>query len=701
MKKGIKKAILISLLTLFAIQAEAGKGRIKKADRFFSRYEYKRAAELYLKEAEKEKQGELQQKIYIKLADCYRKMNDYKEAEEWYNKAYTFGPVSDADFYLNYGLILKNNEKYDMAKVVFGNYLNLNPNDRKGELYLQSCDVALELKKFAQPFKVDNIASLNTPFADFSPAFYNDGIVFTSSRKSIGFDKYVYGWTGKYFLDLFYAKKDSGEMNFGKAESFWENVINKEYHDGPAVFSTDNNTIYFTRVLRDLPRTLKKTLGIHRIKMYSATMEKSGWKNFQPFFLNSDSFSVGHPFVTADGKKLYFISDMPGGFGGTDIYVCERENEKWGTPKNLGANVNTFAKEMFPYLDNDGNLYFSSEGYVGYGGLDICVAVKDENGNFQKAQPLKAPVNSSADDFGMLLAKDGKSGYFSSNRYGGVGDDDIYHFDLNDAKEEPNLVASLWTIGTEILSPKKAVPTIAKVNVDLKDIMSRQMLAEGIVWAYNVETHEVNEMPAKDGIVNFTAKIDAKIMVTGFSKGYNPRCATLNLGEKKDTVVNYTFELDKPSEMKLTFRNILYDFNKFNIRPDAAKGLDTISEILKTNKEATVELGSHTDSRGTDAYNLTLSQNRAKSAMQYLISKGIDKKRITAKGFGESMTLDDCTKQKDCPQDKQGDCACHQLNRRTEFNFRGLNQPEMPSGESVLQNIRNKFKDNKEMINCD
>lgn len=446
----MRKQIIFSIAFIFAIQttevfSKVDNGQTRRAQKSYNQYEFNRAASLYKRLNIKYPED---QDICVQLGNCYRKMNDYLQAQSWYDKANKMGTSSNSEFYLSYGLVLKNNERYDDAKIAFSKYMELMPGNPKGEMYLKSCDVVTQWKKFDLPLKVINVNALNSKASDFSPIFYQNSIVFTSSKKNKATNN-IYGWTGGYFLNIYSAEKsDSGFLNFKKPKLLPENIINTRFHEGPASFS-DDQTIYFGRVQDDAK--IKKAGDVNRIKIFYSKMEEGKWKKIVSFYLNSDDYSVGQPYITPDAKKLYFVSDMPGTLGETDIYVCEWEINHWGAPKNLGPQINTSAKEMFPYLDNDGNLFFSSEGYAGYGGMDICVARNDGNNGFMQGHPMKAPINSAGDDFGIVLSKDGKSGYFSSNRYGGVGEDDIYYFNLSDVSEMSNLVASLYTFSESIL----------------------------------------------------------------------------------------------------------------------------------------------------------------------------------------------------------------------------------------------------------
>lgn len=580
----MKQKYIIIAITLFCVKTHA---QTAKADRLFENWDYFRAAQLYDKEAKKHGKTD----VYFKLGECYRKMNWYKEEQAAYDKVNAAGTYSKPEFYLDYGQVLKNNGKYDQAKAAFEKYAELVPSDPRGKFFSNSIDVVNDDRKTDESIKIRNVSSLNTPSADFCPVLYKDGIVFTTSRKSAGHEK-TYGWTGTGYLQLYYAKK-TNDTTFAEATPFGGKIIDQKYHDGPACFSKNYDTIYTSRVEKDLKGEEKKTLKIERNKIFSSVMKDNEWTKVVPFPFNSDTFSVANPFLTKDGSRIYFVSDMPGGFGKTDIYYCNRQGTSWSKPVNMGPNINTFNKEKFPAIDTAGNFYFSSDGYQGFGGLDICVAL-NQNGQLQKAIPMKYPFNSFTDDYGIMFLKDGKTGYFSSNRYeGGKGDDDILYFDLLHDQVDTGLVTSIYTIGYK---PKPPVERVAKQDADT----SKAQVAE--------------EAPAIKKLI--------------------------------------------PIELRIYF-----DFDKFNIRQDAIDRLDSVANYMKASPKMTIVIDGHTDNKGTPEYNLVLSNERDNAVIKYLHSKGIDPRRISAKGYGMTQMVNRCGPGVVCSDEEE------QLNRRVEFHF--------------------------------
>ena len=457
----------ICILFIATMYCSAINAQTSRADRLFDDWEYFRAAKIYEQEAAKRPGAD----IYFKLGECYRKMRLYIEEQAAYDKVNEAGVFHKPEFYLNYGQVLKINGKNDRAKIAFNKFQELMPSDFRGKFFGESIDIIANDHKWDEPVSIINVAAVNTKNAELCPVLYKEGILFTSNRPAPGRDK-IYGWTGANYLDLFYAQKGADDLSYTDAAPFnGANVLGK-YSEGPACFSRNFDTMYVSHVGRDLTGVEKKTLKIERNKIFMSVMKDGKWTNSVPFPLNNDTFSVATPYLTTDGSRIYFASDMPGGYGETDIYFCNWEGNGWGKPVNMGPNVNTFNREKYPAMDAAGNLYFSSDGYQGFGGSDICVALNN-NGTFAKAIPLKYPINSSGDDFGIVFLKDGKTGYLTSNRFeGGQGDDDIYYFDLLTNNVDKGLATSVYTIGYRPKVPK-ATPSAPVIALKVPIIASK------------------------------------------------------------------------------------------------------------------------------------------------------------------------------------------------------------------------------------
>lgn len=670
----MKNLILLTVFLLGLFGAVNAQEQKKKADDLYNLLEYYRAVDVY---KDLLKQESKNQNLCIRIGDCYRMMNDYLQAQLYYDRAKALGQSNDAQYYLHYGMVLRNNEKYKEAKDAFTKYISMMPGDPKGELYLQACNMALEIKGFksvSKIYRVKNVTPLNSNKSDFSPVFFKDGIVFTSSRKNASMENKVDGWTGDYYLDLFYSEMEGDPLRFKEPILFSKN-ISQDYHDGISSFSSKNDTVYFTRVKYDLKGKLKRTSGLNRMKIFYSFENIDNSEKPQPFYLNNDSYSIAHPFISPDGKHLYFASDMPGGFGETDIYVCDLDGEVWGAPKNLGPMVNTFARESFPTLDSAGNLFFASEGYVGLGGLEICKAEKDDSIGFIQSVPLQFPINSSGDDFGIIFKNDGKSGYFSSNRSGGMGKDDIYFFSLEPPPPPP----------------AKPAPLTKRIIVNVIDKDTRKPLQEGFLWVYDYSTDSLKEMQWTNGTTEFTKDPKDRIIMKVFSKGYSMDCKSEYLGDYPENPVVFTFELSK-LENDIVINNILYNYDKSDIRPEGFIELRKVAELLKNNPTVALTLDSYCDQRGNVDYNIKLSQRRSGSCVTFLASQGISLSRLRVLSHGKSGLINLCPPGQDCPE------SVHSANRRTELKISGSVNS---ISETSIDYIRNSFRRDKGSIACD
>lgn len=452
------KRILIITIAFFITVCSYGQE--KRADRLFIQWNYSKAAELYTKAAAKHPT----QDLYYKLGQCYQKMHRYPDAARAYDAVNNLGHYNSAQFYLDYGRVLKATGRYSDAHVAFTTYSQMMPNDTRAQFYASSCDTIIKDRETDLPIHVVSVSSVNSPFSDMCPTPYKDGMVFVSSRKAAGFGSKIYKWDGEYYLHVFSAKKGSTDTSFTNVAPIQSSVINGTYHNGPVCFSKNFDTIYINRVSKELKGNKKKTLNIEQNRIYVAVYKNNSWVSDGEFTYNNDTFSVATPFLSTNGSRLYFSSDMPGGYGGVDLYYCDKQGDSWSKPVNLGPNVNTFGDEKFPTIDSAGNLYFSSDGYAGYGGMDICVA-KNINGSFAKASVLKAPFNSAGDDYGITFTKMNKVGFFSSNRNSATGSEDIFYFNL-DKDSLPCHVNSVdYVIGYKCPPQNKLV----KLDTTLKD----------------------------------------------------------------------------------------------------------------------------------------------------------------------------------------------------------------------------------------
>ncbi len=641
----IRLVLAVALLASATCQAQYV---LKEADEQYKLFNYEKAIGLY----EQAYQKKPSRGVAERLADCYTRLRNFVQAESWCAIAAN-KEDSKPENVLAYAKALQQNSKYAEAKTTYRKYASLEKSLKVGQLetWLMSCDSAMHWMSNPKKINVESKHKLNSPTSDWGVGLYQDGITFASDRShAIGkdvvqerpflkFDGYdlpdraVYGWTGNAYLKLYVSNaKDSISFFPLNASS---------YHIGPATFTGDGNEMYFT-LTRISPKPVfeKGGLATANIGIYWSRKDAKGkWSDPEAFpYNNINAYSMGDPFVTSDGKRLYFVADRPEGLGGTDIYVCWRnEAGSWGSPVNL-KEVNTAGNERTPFFDEQGYLYFSSDGFVGMGGLDIFVA-RMVNGKSIEIGNLGYPLNSPQDDFAYVKTSK-LQGYLSSNRLGGAGSDDIYGF------IEQEQQSGLRLVGRAL------------------DKVSGRPLANAIVTLSSAKTSPVKVQTDSTGNFGFDLQKGNSYSLSGEKTDYMNDNAQISTQGIMESIVQKDLWLGQVTINKaIKLENIYYDFDKSNIRVEAAIELDKLVKIMKENPTIWIELGSHTDSRGNDQYNLALSQRRADAAVKYIIDRGITLNRIFAKGYGASQLLNDCKKGANCTE------AEHQLNRRTEFKI--------------------------------
>lgn len=635
--------IIVAFLLILSISVSSLAQSINKAQKQMDKFNYSRAAEILRRAVEDEK---LKPEALPLLAECYRQQRDLVKSRAAYAQVVALPNVEPTAFFY-YAQALQATGEYGKAREMYLKFAEKEPNDKRGKLFASHCDSVLtawQTKKSG--YEIQAVENINTSQSDFGPVFYDGGVVFTSDRSSQTGEGKQYGWTGNGYLNILESKPNTGLGYWGEMEAPTEfgERINQEYHDGPATFTADGNTIYITRSFFGKAKR-EGNAKTNQLKIYSATKANGKWTELKPFFLNSTEFSVGHPSISTDGSRLYFVSDMHGGFGGTDIWMCKAENKGWSQPENLGPVINTAGNEMFPVIQADGSLYFSSEGHAGYGALDIFKST-NQNGIWSTPENLYTPINSSFDDFALAFNQSADGGLFSTNRPGGPGNDDIYAF-RKPAKTEPIYITGFVKDKTTQLPVQDATVFLLNPATGLVKVLKTN--AEGM---YQTRIDKPQTYVVKAMKPDFIADC-SPIPLALFKAGITSVSARDLLLDK--LIINKTFRIE----------NIYYNFDRYNIRKDAKPELDKLVSIMNENP-INVELGSHTDSRGSDSYNLKLSQKRAASVVKYIISAGIDESRITAKGYGETMLTNNCGNGVPCSATE------HQANRRTEFKVTAL-----------------------------
>lgn len=665
--KNIRVILMLLSMMVFLPFSHA---QLNNANKLYFLCRYAEAIPLYTKAAENEKDPKLMAQAITRLADCYRLTNNIELANDWYATVVQLENVDPVN-YLYYGQALQSKGSYRKAKVAFLKYSQLVPSDPRGILLAASCDLPEKWGNSAPEFEIRNMTALNSKWSEFGPAYYKGGIIFTSDRREDYLDNTECGWTNNNYFNMYFSKQVNPQDPFSdmKTVKSFSKSLNQLYHDGPASFSTGYTTIYLTRSSND--RTVEKNhIKSHRLKIFSAKTNGKSWTDEKPFFLNSEDYSVAHPSVSPDGKTIYFSSDMKGGYGASDIWCCTWETNKWSAPANLGKEVNTFGNEVFPFILNDSTLYFSSSGLPGYGGLDVFVT-KKKNGRWQTPRNLQKPVNSSYDDFSFILDASGSHGFFSSNRPEGLGSDDIYAVNrlrlIRDAKP--------------VTIPKS--PSLF-VSGTVKDKNSLLPVAGAMVYLLNTHTGKVKILRTNaKGFYKAAVDKNVTYMAMANKLNYLPDCISF------PTVTSNTATLIKaPRDLQLDklevnkvfkLENINYALDKWEVPQAATAQLDKLVKLMKENP-VSVELGSHTDSHGTFSENDMLSQKRADAAVSYIIKKGINKERITAKGYGERELLNPCADGVPCTPEED------QANRRTEITITAVSAKMPPNYLKTLNN---------------
>ena len=635
-------ALLSSTSLLFA-QPEK---ELEKANEMYKNFSYVDAIKIYERIAQK---GFVNQEMLESLGNAYYYNAEYKKALPWYEQLFQEGKYKvKPEYYYRYAQTLKSVGDYTQADKMMAKFVELtNANDTRAALFEENKDYQTVIKNNSGRFQLNN-ASVNTENSEYGTAFYGDKIVFAGATDARKAKRGVSQWTGESFYDLYEA--EHFDQKLGSRKPF-SSSVNTQFNESTPVFTKDGNTMYFTRnnyVNRKLGTDIENTI---LLKILRATKDKNGnWGDIVEVPFNSDQYNVAHPALSPDEKYLYFASDMPGSFGNSDIFRVEiLGDNQYGTPENLGNIINTAGRESFPYISKDNVLYYSSDGIPGLGGLDIFAAKFNADGSTSKPVNIGMPGNSADDDFCFVFNSDSKIGFLTSNRPGGKGKDDIYSFH----EDKPLLFSCQKNIKGIVKDAKtKAVIANAKVILSdkvMKEVGKDQSKTDGTFTFEKVncndshyylrgekekyETAEVNVTVGKDEVVY-------EILL-------NPREVAIKKG----------MDLAKVFEIK----EIKFDYNKADIRPDAAVELTKIVEVMREYPKMKIDIRSHTDSRGADSYNLKLSDRRAKATLEWIVKQGIDRKRLKAKGYGETRLVNGCSNGVPCTEEE------HQENRRSEF----------------------------------
>lgn len=635
------KFIFIIVLSLTFSFGYSQKRKVRQATKEYDNYAYLRTSEILLDVANN---GYRSVDLLQKLGNSFYFNNKMEDAAKWYGELMAMNEPVDAEYYFRYAQALKSVENYTESDKWMKKFHEANKSDLRGRAFASRVDYLSKIEAASRDFEVKNL-DINSDKSDFGTIQYKNQIIFASTRG--GGKKYQ--WNEQPFLDLFSAvKQEDGSYNNVKE---FGGDINTKYHESTVSFTPDDKAMYFTRNNYFEGKYKKGEDGVNRLKIYKATKgDYDKWENIESIPFNSDNYSVAHPSVNIKGTKLYFASDMPGTLGSSDIFVVDiNDDGTLGEPVNLGASVNTEGHETFPFINEVGDLYFSSNGFAGLGGLDVFV-IRDFENRLEKGQPLTLenvgkPINSSKDDFAYYENLTTEEGFFTSNRDGGKGDDDIYTF--------------------------KFPECVQVVEGIVKDKDTQEIIPGATVTLFDGEGKQIDKVVVgDDAAFSFDVECDKEYLIRVEKETYSSdekRFTTPN--KKQELKLEINLEQDeqeiKPGDdlaKTLDIPIIYFDFDKSNIRPDAEVELQKVIAVLNKYPSMKIDVRSHTDSRATTQYNDALSKRRNKSTIDYIVKKGnISKDRLTGQGYGESQLVNKCSDGVDCTETE------HQLNRRSEF----------------------------------
>ena len=592
----------------------------KIADKLFDRYEYVDAANEYLKLTQN---GKGDTYVFKQLADSYYAIFNTKEAVKWYAKA--VAQKQDAETYYKYAQMLKSEGNYAESDKQMKQFASMVPNDQRAKAFTNNPNYLPTLKGQVKLFDVSK-SDISSDKTDFGAVLTNDNSVYFSSARNTS--RRNSNWNEEPYLDLYKATYNS---NGTISEAVALDNLNTKWHDGPATVSADGKTMYYGSESfneKEYTKDKAKKSKFGKIYLYKSTFEEGKWTNSKPLPFNNAAYDVRNPSLSKDGKTLYFSSNMPGGFGAEDIWKVTINGDTYGKPENLGSKINTEANESFPFITEDNILYFSSNGKEGFGGLDVF---KIDLNKASEVINIGAPVNTEKDDFSFTYNTNKKVGFFSSNR---TGNDDIYKAD-----------------------PVCAVQAIAVV----KDAKTGTIIEQAKVVLVDAKEKTVgNQTTAVNGKAAFGVNCNTVYSFQVSKQGYESGVFGVAKTDGGEVVVEALLQPIVPiiTEKEVILQPIFFEYDKSNITQEGAAELDKLVQVMNDYPTMVIFAKSHTDNRGSDKYNLNLSDRRAKSTVQYLVSKGIAKERISGQGFGESepkVTCDACTEEQ------------HAQNRRSEF----------------------------------
>lgn len=645
----MKRKVLIILLlaNLGAWSGYAQKAALKKAEKKYDTYAYIDAIEIYEQIAKK---GYKDEKMFQKLGNAYYFNSEFDKAENAYRELFTMNPDQKEELMFRYAQSLKSVGKYDEAEAMMVKFNAKAGNDQRAVLFKDNRDYLEVIKTNSKRFYIED-AGINSEYTDYGSSLVGNQLVFATARDTGNFIKRRHKWNNKAFTNLYNAEvKGDFDASLGKPMRFQKSISTK-FHESTPIFTKDGSTMYFTRNNFNKGRQGENRYGIILLKLYRATLINGKWDNVIELPFDSDEYSTAHPALSADEKTMYFVSDMPGSYGQSDLYrVTVNDDGTFGTPENLGPEINTPGRETFPFITDENELYFASDGHPGLGGLDVFVTKIKKGGTFSGVQNLGQPLNSRKDDFAYLLDTKTRTGYFTSNREGGKGFDDIYKF-------------------TEL----KKLNCEQILEGVVRDSETNEPIADAQVVMYDGEMEKMQTVKTnKDGQYTFEPidcdtkyfiradKVDYETNEVPYKTPKSTGNTYLPLTLKKRLVkIEQGTDLARPDVLDIP--TIYFNLDKWFIRKDAAFELEKVLAVMNQYPTMKIDVRSHTDSRQTNKYNQVLSDKRAKSTIAWLVKNGISADRLTGRGYGESQLVNKCADGVKCTE------AEHQMNRRSQF----------------------------------
>ena len=638
----MKKVILICTIISVFFQGYAQEKKAALGDKNYNSYAYIDAIKTYERVADK---GYKSEDMFKKLGNSYYFNSDFEGAAKWYGELFAMNPSPEAEYYYRYAQSLKSVGQIDKANKLMAEFSAKFNNDSRGKLYKEDTNYLNQIKNNSGRYKIED-AGINTKYSDYGSFVYNNKIYFASARDTGNFSQRKHKWTGEYFTNLYFADIDPATNSSSKVNKF-KTSLNTKFHESSPAFTKDGKTVYFTRNNFINGKKGKDENKITLVKIYKATLENDKWTNITELPFNSDSYSTGHPALSPDENTLYFASDRPGTLGQSDIYkVSINPNGGYGPPENLGNTINTEGKETYPYVTSENEIYFASDGHPGLGGLDVFVGKIEDDGTISNIQNVGADINSPKDDFAYIIDPVSRRGYFSSNKDGGQGSDDIYKF-----LETRKLQCIQGLEGTITDAATGSILSGAKVTLYENQIVKNSIVSDASgKYSFPVECGKTYNVRAEN--TDYATK---EVMVTiDRVTGKTTLPIALDKATCKVTVGD---DLGKCFDIKM----IYFKLDKSDIQREAALDLEKILDVLNNNPTMKLDIRSHTDSRASNKYNQALSNRRAESTIKWLIKNGINASRLTGKGYGETQLVNGCTDGVKCSEEQ------HQANRRSEF----------------------------------